>query len=145
SSTTGSFGLLLNVPAAKVQFATGLYSISETTSSLTITITRTAGSVGTVTVNYATSDGTAKAGTNYQATSGSLLWNDGDTASKSFTVPILDAGTLNGNLTFNLTLSSPGGSASLGSPATAIVQVLNAHFRTDKLLAQDQQTGQWWL
>ena len=45
------------------------------------------GARGVVTVHYATSDGTATAGSDYTATSGTLTFNDGETI-KSFTVPI---------------------------------------------------------
>ena len=55
----------------------------------TITLTRSGGTSGGVTVAYETSDGTAVAGTNYAATSGTLTFADGETG-KSFTVTALD-------------------------------------------------------
>src|SRR5205823_5730175 len=73
----------------------------------------------------AISDGTAKAGTDYTAASGTLTFGPGET-SQTFTVPLRDNGlvTLDG-LTVTLTLSQPGGGATLGSAATAVLTLLD--------------------
>jgi hypothetical protein len=144
SSSTGAFGVLLNLPPAKLQFSSASYSVSESAGSETITVTNS-GSSGTVTVNYATSDGSARAGVNYKAVSGSLTWANGDSSAKTFTIPIIDDGKPGNNMSINLTLSSPGGSATLGSPSTAVVLVLNNHFRQAKLVGEAAESGQWWL
>src|SRR5262249_6369266 len=59
-----------------------------------------------LTVNYATSDGTAVAGRDYTATSGTLTFNAGVT-SAIIRVPILADGVVQSGLSFNLTLSNP--------------------------------------
>ena len=59
----------------------------------------------TVTVDYATSNGSATAGADYTATSGTLTFNPGD-AAKSISVPILDDAIDDGVETMTLTLSS---------------------------------------
>ena len=59
---------------------------------------------GTVTVDYATSDGTATAGSDYTATSGTLTFAAGETA-KTVAVPVLDDDHDEGSET--LTLSNP--------------------------------------
>ena len=59
-----------------------------------------------VTVNYATANGTAIAGTNYTATSGTLTFASGVT-SETIRVPILDSGSQTTSLTFTVNLSSP--------------------------------------
>src|SRR5262249_22312127 len=48
-----------------LQFNAGSYSLLENGGSLTVTVTRTGGASGAVTVHYATSDGTATAGSDY--------------------------------------------------------------------------------
>jgi hypothetical protein len=76
-------------------------------------------------VNYATSNGTAAAGSDYAATSGTLSWANGDAASKTFAVAMLDDSLPEGNETVNLTLSAPAGGASLGSPSTATLTIVD--------------------
>ncbi|HEY0706259.1 MAG TPA: carbohydrate-binding protein, partial [Polyangia bacterium] len=53
-------------------FGAATYSIGEGGGTLTVTVTRTNGSSGTVGVNYATSNGTATAGSDYTSRTGTL-------------------------------------------------------------------------
>src|SRR5262249_27941984 len=96
-----------------LQFSAAAYSVSENQGTATITVTRTGGSNVPVSVNYATSDGTAT-GADYTASSGTLSFGIGET-SKTFTVPITDDTLVEGNETINLTLAGPTGGATLGS------------------------------
>jgi hypothetical protein len=57
------------------------------------TVDRYKGSNGTVLIEYSTFDGTALAGSDYQATKGVLTFADGETT-KTFTVPIIDDKTI---------------------------------------------------
>jgi dienelactone hydrolase len=96
------------------------YSIVENGGSATITVTRTGGAFGPVSVNYATSNGSATAGSDYTAASGTLSWADGDSASKTFTIPILNDGAREPNETVTLTLSNATGSATLGTAVATL-------------------------
>ncbi len=86
----------------------------DATVDFTVTLSRAA--TDGVTVDYATSDGTATAGTDYAATSGTLTFAAGDTA-KTVSVPVLDDAVDEEDETFTLTLSNASG-ATLGN-ATA--------------------------
>jgi len=98
-------------------------SVAQSAGSLTVTVNRTGGSSGAVSVNYATADGTAVAGTDYTATSGMLSWASGDAASKTFSIPVSNATPFSGSKTLTVTLSSPAGGATLGSPSSAGVTI----------------------
>jgi hypothetical protein len=75
-----------------------------------------------VTVDYATSNGTASAATDYTAASGTLTFNQGETA-KSFSIPIVSDSVFEGDETVNLTLSNPTGGAVLGTTKTATLLI----------------------
>jgi sugar lactone lactonase YvrE len=74
-----------------------------------------------VTVNYATADGTAHAGTNYTATSGTLTFAPGVTT-QTIRVPILDSGSQTTPLTFTVNLSSPQVATLSQSQATGTIE-----------------------
>ena len=57
-------------------------------------------------MNYATANGTATAGSDYTATSGTLTFNPGVT-SQTISVPIINDTAVEGNETFTVTLSDP--------------------------------------
>ena len=65
---------------------------------------------GSVTVDYATRDGTAKAGEDYERTRGTLSFAAGETE-KTVSVPILDDAIDEGRETFTLKLMNPRGAA----------------------------------
>ena len=74
----------------------------------------------TVTVDYATSDGTATAGEDYTATSGTLTFQAGDTT-KTISVPITDDAEDDGGETFTLTLGNASGAALGDAEATGTI------------------------
>ena len=75
---------------------------------------------GTVTVDYATSDGTAAAGSDYTATSGTLTFAAGETG-KTVSVPVLDDAHAEGSETLTLTLSNPSGAYLADGTATGTI------------------------
>ncbi|HEX3086646.1 MAG TPA: LamG-like jellyroll fold domain-containing protein, partial [Pyrinomonadaceae bacterium] len=93
-------------------------------STVTINVTRTGNTAGASSVNYTTVDGTAKAGQDYTATSGTLSFAPGEQL-KPIAVPILNNPAQTGDVSFNLALSGASGSA-LGSPASATVNIFYA-------------------
>ena len=65
-----------------------------------------ANSASTVSVSYATANGSAVAGTDYTTTSGTLTFGPGQTA-QNITIPIIDRTTAAASRSFSVTLSSP--------------------------------------
>jgi hypothetical protein len=110
-------------PVGTIQFSVAGYSVTEAGPAATITATRANGTNGAVGVTYATSNGTATAGSDYTAASGTLSWANGDSANKTFTVAILEDAAVEGSETVNLTLSGPTGGATLGTQQTAVLTI----------------------
>lgn len=88
---------------------------------LTLQVQRNIAFKDTVTVNWHTVDGTALAGVDYTAGSGTLTWVNGDGNPKSIIIPILGrAGGPFGDRNFTVVLDTPTGGIVIGSinPAT---------------------------
>jgi hypothetical protein len=100
-------------------FATAAQSVDEGAGMVTILVTRTGGSEGTVTVAYATFNGTATAPGDYTSTSGTLTFGDGVTE-QTIVVPITNDVLPEPDETFTITLSDPTGGATLGTSTTTI-------------------------
>lgn len=77
----------------------------ENAGPVSFSVIMTSGSTNTETVDYATSDVTANAGSDYTSTSGTLSFLPGQT-SKSLTVPLLNDTLNEADETFTLTLSN---------------------------------------
>jgi surface-anchored protein len=107
-----------------LQFDSATYQQTEAGTLATVTVSRTRGTDGTVTVAYATGDGTAAAGSDYTATSGTLTFLNGETT-KTFTVLLASDGEAEGPETVNLTLSEAGGGAKLGVQTAAVLTILD--------------------
>lgn len=119
---TGTGTILNDDSHGKLQFSTSTNSVNEDAGSLTVAVNRVDGATGIVTVDYATTNGTAAAGSDYTAVSGTLTFNQGE-LSKSFSIPIASDNVFEADETINLALSNPTGGAILGSPTAAIVTI----------------------
>jgi hypothetical protein len=110
--------------AGRVQFDPATYTIGEGAGTVTITVTRISGSTGAISIDYATANGTAIAGTDYTTRTGTLNWASGDTTPKTFTVPIVD-NLINSpsDLSFTVSLSNPQGGVIVGTASTATVTI----------------------
>jgi Calx-beta domain-containing protein len=135
SNTTGSAYLgsqssavlsIVNL-GGTLEFSSTNYTAQPNDTSATITVNRLGGSAGAAQVTYATTtDGTAIAGQDYVATSGTLNWADGDTASKTFSITLLSNQSASTNKTIFLTLSNATGSAYLSPQTNAILTILES-------------------
>ncbi|RME19991.1 MAG: PKD domain-containing protein, partial [Candidatus Zixiibacteriota bacterium] len=97
--------------------------IGEAAGTATFTVTRT-GFFGATTVDFATVEGSAVAGSDFTAVGGTLSFAHGET-SKTVTVPIVDDSLNEGDETFSLDLSNPTNGATLGTPSTAAVTIVD--------------------
>ena len=132
-SPTG--GAVVGAPVATVTilgtqsslgFAAVQYSARTTQSSASIVVRRTAPLLGTVTVHYATTPGTAlNDGIDYTDVSGDLTFPPG-ISSRAFTVPITPDPLLDAAKTVGLALSDPSGMGALDSDlSSSTLTILN--------------------
>ncbi|MDA8019217.1 MAG: plastocyanin/azurin family copper-binding protein [Thermoanaerobaculia bacterium] len=105
-----------------LSFVSSQFTADETSGSATVTVQRTNGTEGNVSVDFGTSDGSANEGVDYTAASGTLTWSNGEGGTKSFQVPIVDDELEENDETVNLALSNPTGGASLGT-STATLEI----------------------
>ena len=105
--------------AGLLQFSQVSYSVAENVGTATITVTRTGGSDGSVSVQYATGIGGATPGADYQPTSGTLTWAAGVSTPQTFPITLLADTAVEGDEVVPLTLSNPTGGAALGPQSTA--------------------------
>lgn len=108
-----------------IQLAVSADSVNENAGTITIMATRTGGTQGTVSVSFATANGTAVAPGDYGAAAGTLTWLDGDSSSKSFVVTIVNDASEEPNETFSATISNPQGGATLGAITTEVVTIID--------------------
>ncbi|MBD2441121.1 S-layer family protein [Nostoc sp. FACHB-110] len=101
-------GITINLSAGQT-IVEGLTSPQNAT----YTVSLSQASSQTITVRYATANGTATAGVDYTNTTGTLTFNPGET-SKVINIAILNDSTNEANETFTLSLTSPT-NASLGT------------------------------
>ncbi|HEY1600283.1 MAG TPA: cellulose binding domain-containing protein [Pirellulales bacterium] len=90
------------------------------TTNFLFNVTLSAASTAPVTVKYATANGTATAGSDYTATSGTLTFAAGQTT-KQVAVPVIGDTTPESNETFSLVLSSPTGATLTRATATGTI------------------------
>jgi hypothetical protein len=109
--------------AGNVQFNAASYTANEGDGSAKIFVSRTGDSSEAASVDFATSDGTAKQRTRYTIAKGTLTFNPGVT-SKSFNVLLVDSAYVDGNQSLNLTLSNPQG-CTLGSPNPVTLTIID--------------------
>ncbi|MBD2381147.1 M10 family metallopeptidase C-terminal domain-containing protein [Trichormus variabilis] len=104
---------------------------STSPQNVTYTVTLSQASSQIITVQYATANGTATAGSDYTSTTGTLTFNPGET-SKVINIPILNDSVNEANETFTLRLTSPT-NATLGTTntvTTTITDTLSASVTT---------------
>ena len=112
---TGTISNVAPPPALNVADAT-----ADEGAALSFTITLDRASDAEVSVDYATSDGTATAGTDYTAASGTLTFTAGQT-SKTVSVSALSDTASEASETFTLTLSNPSGATIADAAATGTI------------------------
>jgi len=109
----------------ELKFDQSSTEVLESAGVAVVVVERSRGEDGAVSVDYATSDGTAADGSDYTGVSGTLSWGPNDGTNRTFQVPILDDPDAEGVETINLTLSNPTGGAIIqAGRGTSVVVIL---------------------
>ncbi len=124
-----------NVDAGGVlKWSASTYSVNEESAKVVLTVNRTGGSAGNVTVGYAIAGGTATAppagGADFNVPlssgnlTGTLAFGAG-VMSQTLEIPVVNDGAIEPNETFTVTLQNAQGGASVGSPGVATVTIVD--------------------
>jgi sugar lactone lactonase YvrE len=116
-----------NIPTG-LNLDASTYFPYENNQNFSITVKRTGDVSASTTVAFATENGTAIAGSDYTAVSGTLTFAPGET-SKNINIPLVNDNVYEGSKTFTLTLSNPGGGALLTDPTMATVTIIDDESR----------------
>ena len=110
--------------AGSLALQAATYSAAETAGTITVTVERAGGSTGSASVAYQTIVASATPGADYEPTSGTLNWANGDVQRKSFTIAVLDDAIDEPDETVTVQLTGASG-ATLGSPAAATITIVD--------------------
>ena len=130
SDTSGNFALeaslgnfnvdILN--AGAIGLGDSTINVNEGDGSVSVTVLRTEGSEGTVTIDYRTFGASATANADYTETTDTLVFAPGET-SKSVIIPILEDSLFEGEENFGFTIDNVTGGATLLAPRTALISI----------------------
>jgi len=107
----------------EISFSQSIFSGKENAGNVLVQLTRTGNINNSVTINYATSDGTASSA-DYAAATGQITFAPGVTEG-SFAVPLVNDPEVENDELINLILSSPTGGSVLGPRSTAMLRIEN--------------------
>ena len=105
-----------------IAFDAPSYTVSEDGTEATITLERTGGSDGEVSVDLGVSNGTATDIADYANVSQTVTFAPGEVL-KTITIPVVDDTLVEGDETVNLSLSNATGGATLGVTSAATLTI----------------------
>jgi Calx-beta domain-containing protein/putative Ig domain-containing protein len=117
-----SFQVSSAPPAGILNFSASSYSTLENAASVSLTINRTAGDYGELTVDYSLQNETATAGNDFESQSGTLTFVDGE-ISKAITINLIDDNVYEGDETFVCSLSNITGGGSIGGTSVSVITI----------------------
>jgi choice-of-anchor B domain-containing protein len=113
----------LDASSGQLGFGTLATAAAENAGTINVSVRRTLGRAGVVSVQYATAAATATEGSDYTAATGTLTWSAGDLADKIIAVPIADDAAVESVETFTVTLSALTGGAVLDGSSSLTVTI----------------------
>jgi len=131
--------------ASFVLFTQNKSTVKENSSAIRIAVNRSSGTER-VSVTYTTNDGSAKAGSDYIKSSGTLKWKAGESGNKFISIKINDDNELEGDEQFTINLIKIYG-AKFG-PFTSLTVIINDDDNSDdpclkNYIIRSQNSGLW--
>ena len=109
-------------PVGSLQLSAPTYNVAENGLTASIIVTRAGGSFGAVSVDYTTSDGSATAGSDYTAESGTLVFANG-VLSQAITIKLLNDSVYEGDEFLLVALVNPVGGTGIGANMTTTLTI----------------------
>ncbi|MEM1204766.1 MAG: Calx-beta domain-containing protein [Acidobacteriota bacterium] len=104
----------------RLELATTSLRVEEGDGRVEITVRRVAGRSGRVSVDWSVSPGSAQAGVDFGDVGGTLVWNAGDSGTRTLTVPLVDDTEAEDEESFSVRLTNPTGGAALGASVAQV-------------------------
>jgi len=111
---------------SRISVARTSVEVDESSGVAMIALRRELSDEGAVSVDFSTSDGTAVAGSDYYAASGTVTWADGETGEKTLRIAIHPDALAEGTEDFQVSLSNVTGGILDADADTATVSILDA-------------------
>ena len=108
--------------AGLIYFSSPVYNVAENGNNAIVTLYRTGGSNGLVTVDVSTTNGSATAGTDFTSINFPVQLGHGET-NRTVLIPILNDSNREGAENFIVRLSNPRDGAEIGTPSSAQVRI----------------------
>jgi hypothetical protein len=113
-------------PNPNIQFVLERVAVNEKDRRVELSVARSANPIGAVSVNYATADGTARAGQDYVQSSGTVLFAHGELGTRTIALEIVNDGAVEAPEQFVVNLSAPSHGAVLGALTSATIEIADA-------------------
>ena len=110
-----------------ISFSASSYSVPENGTNVAITLLRSGGSLGVVSVQFSTGGGTATAGVDYVPQGGQLTFGQGQT-NRTIFIPILDDSLVEGDETFVVNIFNPLGGVAITGRTNVTVTIVENDF-----------------
>lgn len=124
--------------AGQINLVYGRYIAREFQGTVAVTVTRSHGQTGTVSVDYETIDDEATAPEDYTHTSGTLTFAPGEFV-KTIDIPIVVDGVEEFDETFDIELSNPTGGVALAERRSAQVYIIEPNLEHPSVFVSDAQ------
>ncbi|MEY4916844.1 MAG: hypothetical protein RL616_757 [Verrucomicrobiota bacterium] len=112
---------------SSISISNAVVSVSESGTNVIVTLVRSGALLTSVSVDFATVNGSATAGSDYVATNGTVVFPT-NTPVKRIVIPIINDGVIENSETFKFSISNPQGGVQLGTTTNETVTIENDDF-----------------